>query len=1144
MYHGKFNERSSKMEDGMNEVYINGDVSVAVETDDKIAGGPDFMNMDENVSSAFCIKRKFEDMNGTHAEKSNGDLEGKYVTEPKTYKGKKKHRIHMKDNEIRSGKEGIQRKKPGRKPSNKSTLITKTATSSKPIDDNVLMQEDSWKNISSPEPEPDPEKSLDVFPEFDKNGISTGVATTVHWDPHSSAGQKVGCRVRVYQGYSNKWKCGRIVRYDPVSHKYKVDFTSEQPSTKKHPSYPREEWMDLKDYFVYISSRFVWALVKGYAWWPAQILTFESPIYPNQTQSSPIHPKNQNHGTSTLSRDIFSEPPRDGYLLVEFFDTGELAFVKDSPESIRPFHDYGYMDDPIMKKNKKRPSPTAIQLCKQEKSQVQHFRNSAAQFYARKAFAFVNKRASFLLGRKIKLFRGDLHYPQGEHVIGTIRQYSCASKKWLVIFDPWPTNKACYDPDWFNLLAKDLSYTLVDQLSKSTNGKYVYEPTELDLVPYLFGFVPDSSSDKQVSSITLCHGCLLPLSKSINQSSVLKCICCLGQFHPGCIDPMTLVRLSEANPDNWICHKCIPCVGCRQRDIGFGIKNITSPPPSLKLKFGESLDLCSTCTPLYESNMFCPVCAHVWDDVKFQKVQSRLLWNSKMNNPKFSSNKRFDLDLHEIALGDNPKIEWYYPETPVWGYTESTMIQCDMCNLWVHAGCAPLTKEEYEQTIEGSHPIYSKEYLCRVCCKKRCLALMEMLQKEDSLFLFANPVTDQMAHNYHDLIKHPMDLRTMNERVVRGDYCNYAWIRESFELMVYNALTFNRPFTKFWNEARRFYDTCIKKIFNDLGKAAPPSNHENLIHLCISKAYSAVQAEIDREQMDATAEKKDTLAGAQVVSVQIGPLNAPIDPKSWIAFTENRSSNIDAFFSCWMECCFICGSSGAMDTLLYCVDCGEAFHSFCCHVPIQSMTALSLLGWRCPNCKVCEISGLVPIDDSRLLMCEMCDRAFSIDLINPPLTSAPKGLWICGFCVDCKHCSNLSGIVDRTMWSMLPDTCYRCGGAALGSDGLFDAYKCSVCDMFSLPTDTRILTCSQCKRYIHETCADLGGPLSKGAQFRCSKCCQENSRLTPKEVTVTLSKEGAKPNDNCEDIDEFFPSDRVIRMVSFFTGTRYKSFHG
>jgi hypothetical protein len=504
------------------------------------------------------------------------------------------------------------------------------------------------------------------------------------------------------------------------------------------------------------------------------------------------------------------------------------------------------------------------------------------------------------------------------------------------------------------------------------------------------------------------------------------------------------------------------------------------------------------------------------------------------------------IHLHEFAIGDKPKPEWYFPETLVWGYNESTMIQCDMCNLWVHAGCASLTKKDYEDTINGTHPIYSKEYLCRVCCKKRCRAIMDLLEKEDIKYLFANPVTEKMAHNYHDIIKNPMDLRTMSERIEEWDYHNYAWIRESFELMVYNALTYNRSFTSLWNEARRFYDSCVKKVFNAIGKGAPPSSYEKLIQSCINKAYNAVQAEIDRERMDETAEKKDAVAGAQVITVRIGPLSTPVDPKSCIYFADNPLSTVDAFFSCWMECCFICGSSGCMDTLLYCVDCGEAFHSFCVNAPLQSMTSASLLGWRCQNCKVCEISGKVPTDDSKLIICDMCDRAFSIDLINPPLNGAPKGLWICGLCVDCKHCKNLSGIIDRTMWSMHPDVCYRCGGASEGDDGRLSKYECTVCGLFSLPSDAGLKLCYRCNHYVHKMCINESQDLSENNGHFCCQMCRDGQREMAHDSTVPRSNQDQITDESfvmsrsfynfsaCDEIDEkeFCQSEWSLKMVS------------
>ena len=79
-----------------------------------------------------------------------------------------------------------------------------------------------------------------------------------------------------------------------------------------------------------------------------------------------------------------------------------------------------------------------------------------------------------------------------------------------------------------------------------------------------------------------------------------------------------------------------------------------------------------------------------------------------------------------------------------------------------------------------------------MCCRQRCKDIIEALQKEDRTLLFAEPVTEKVAHNYHDVIKKPMDLKTMLEKVDSDEYLNYAWVRELFELMVLNALTFNR----------------------------------------------------------------------------------------------------------------------------------------------------------------------------------------------------------------------------------------------------------------------------------------------------------------------------------------------------------------
>jgi PHD-finger len=262
-------------------------------------------------------------------------------------------------------------------------------------------------------------------------------------------------------------------------------------------------------------------------------------------------------------------------------------------------------------------------------------------------------------------------------------------------------------------------------------------------------------------------------------------------------------------------------------------------------------------------------------------------------------------------------------------------------------------------------------------------------------------------------------------------------------------------------------------------KAAQPGKYDKEIQRYFEKAEEARKLEEDRVQIDETVEKKDLVAGslaAITTSVTLPVLReSPPDVASCLPYRALKLRAVDAFYCCWMDCCFTCGSSGATDTFLHCVDCGEAFHSFCVNAPIHSMELTSAAGWRCPNCKICEISGDVPQDETRMLFCDMCDRAFSLDLLDPPLKKAPPGLWICGQCVDCKTCKNRSEPkgASRSFWSRDPDKCFRCGGC----EGLLKDYttkmKCQVCCGLLRKDDTDVVDCTECGAKIHTSCDDL-----------------------------------------------------------------------
>ena len=980
--------------------------------------------------------------------------------------------------------------------------------------------------------ETDPETTLDV---------SEGKVSTVHWDPTEAS--KVGWKVRLLTGATVQ--DGRIVQYDPYTHKHKIVLDNgldEDPfealvalekKKRKHQK-SKSTWLRLPHSDAQVATRLVWAHVKGYAWWPAMEMELTSPV------------------TSSMAS------PRDGYVFVHFIGAPEVATLRNSPDCIRLFSQL--VKDPVIEKSKKKRNAKAIAQAQLEELQLQHYKNQAARHLARKALFMADHPAAGsggarYVGKRIKLFSSDINYPDGATVLGIVRQYSSFQKKWLVSFEVPHKLKHKMSAAWINLQSKDCSLTVLQNDSDKKGRKTdIVDPTDIDFVPYLFGFdykiskkpeppvpkkkvkgkdeddatKPAAISEKDDVELQLvadaelakvlqerCRGCVDIWSGD----KTVTCADCKGFYHLGCVDPpiskqafQRMPRDAQGNIEGWKCPKCTLCLGCYQKDIAFGAHPVHPTPPTVSLPPGETLNLCSMCVKAYDAEKYCPNCAHSWDDIKYQKIVEQLEEEGVGPPEPVKQRRKIDDDGSSSDVSDSvPSISkgmppdtpfangilmngarvdpaWYHAENNVWGYSEGDMLVCDSCDLWIHAGCGGLNQDEYEETSEGNHPIYSKEFLCRVCCRKRCIELIDKLQRDDHMMLFAVPVTEKVAPNYSDVIKHPMDLQTMLAKAKKQEYLNYAWVRDDFALMVFNALSFNRFYTKFWYEAKRYYEECLKVVFSPktLGKAAPPGKYDELVQKNFIAAEAARKNEEERIQQDDTTEKKDLVGGAEVAMVVLAPLRekAP-DESSCLPFQLVRVKPLDSYYVAWMDCCFTCGSSGAADTMIFCVDCGEAFHSFCANVPIHSMDAYSVAGWRCPNCKICEISGDVPADELRMLFCEMCDRAFSLDLLDPPLRSAPSGLWICGQCVDCKVCKNTSepprpgarlnpaaSNVSLKYWSRDPEKCYRCGGCDGMPKGMLVGEKldCLVCKKVLRNNDGDFIKCGDCKAHVHIGC--------------------------------------------------------------------------
>lgn len=753
------------------------------------------------------------------------------------------------------------------KPANASVVKTNLAQQKNSNDNN---DDDDEKDEESEEEEEDDgpplvpmdaETTLDVYSPILPAAVTRKEATlpsTVHWDPHSPNGRKIGWKVKIEntarRDAAAGWIDGRVVRYDPHTHKHKIEFSTTKITTASSDNINNKGkkkqhcwiWLRNEQHNIQLASRMVWAHVKGYAWWPG--LVMES----NADQAK----------------------TKEGYVLIEFFVTGEISCLRDTLESVRPFDPQ--VIDAVVAKHRKKRNQAAYQAAMDEYAAIQTTRNQAALYYAKAALdmacyyapgknvASSNNNNNIsgpngpaLIGKRIQIFRPDIDYPYGDTVIGKVRQYSIVQKKWLISFElsEKQNNRTKYPPAWINVYSKEHVLKVLPPVAIAAAAVEAHKGGKAspfsgdaenqtnnceELVPFLFGFEPLIASSKKEATIdngsndhlnatkemldllnTRCKGCVeyLKTTSTTTASSavdqIVTCDVCHGSFHLNCLDPPLTVeawqRMWKAGPLSFTCVRCTPCRGCYNKDISFGSHSHPNPPPTLTLpntdSIGSKLDLCSMCKVHYDADRFCSNCAHIWDDKKFAMIRRQMEHGSTNGRKRKGASSRDAIVVEDSGSqlvfgyfeGDE---EWpldtkfdpvaFDPETSEWGFTEDEMLVCDNCNVWVHAGCSGVTEDEYEVTSNGDHPIYSKEFLCRMCCRKRCTDLIEGMQYEDKKGLFAAPVSEKVVPNYLDLIKEPMDLKTMYERASVDEYINYVWVRELFELMVLNALTFNR----------------------------------------------------------------------------------------------------------------------------------------------------------------------------------------------------------------------------------------------------------------------------------------------------------------------------------------------------------------
>ncbi|XP_052816064.1 bromodomain-containing protein 7-like [Mya arenaria] len=96
---------------------------------------------------------------------------------------------------------------------------------------------------------------------------------------------------------------------------------------------------------------------------------------------------------------------------------------------------------------------------------------------------------------------------------------------------------------------------------------------------------------------------------------------------------------------------------------------------------------------------------------------------------------------------------------------------------------------------------------------RECLFYMQKsLQRKDAHGFFAYPVNDSIAPGYSSIIPEPMDFSTMLSKIENDLYDSIMDYKNDYVLMCNNAMTYNRPETIYYKEAKRLLQTGIKMM--------------------------------------------------------------------------------------------------------------------------------------------------------------------------------------------------------------------------------------------------------------------------------------------------------------------------------------------
>ncbi|KAI8342269.1 chromatin remodelling complex Rsc7/Swp82 subunit-domain-containing protein [Chlamydoabsidia padenii] len=206
-------------------------------------------------------------------------------------------------------------------------------------------------------------------------------------------------------------------------------------------------------------------------------------------------------------------------------------------------------------------------------------------------------------------------------------------------------------------------------------------------------------------------------------------------------------------------------------------------------------------------------------------------------------------------------------------------------------------------------------------------------------------------------------------------------------------------------------------------------------------------------------------------------------------------------------------------SMISCSKCQHKYHPVCANLTTpKQLAAVECYPWSCPECKICCVCTSAG-DETKLMICDGCDRGWHTDCCTPPVSEIPEGSWLCPFCAVCHSCDIINEVdmsddtyADRMHAVAPPTTNYNfpiylatyCGPCYTNFE---EDRFCPVClrsytdgdDVAD--ADKEMVACDSCDRWVHSRCDDTLTQEryqqlcdDEGAKYSCPLC---SSRVQP-----------------------------------------------